>query len=820
MIYKLHLTTLACLMLAFSLKAQVCNGPLSGNYTINKTQATAGTNFTSFADALSALHTCGVSGPVWFSVTAGTGPYNERVVINPISNASAVNTVSFNGNGETITYGTTDSAERATIKLNGADHIILSNLVINATGTATVKGGIGVQLTNNADSNTINQCRINLGLATTTAFAGIAINTTGGSATIAALNSTCNGNSITQDTVNGGGYSVTLAGTATDRNKNNRITGNFLLNNSSYGVYSVGAENLLVEANDISRPDRTANATNNFSAIQLGANNMKCRISANAIHNLLISTAASVGKIYGISLSSCKATAGNENEISNNIIYDLRGNGSLAGIYHSASEYAFYYHNTISLDDTASAASATMFAKGAHFDGALGVHFINNIITVSRSGGAAKTCIDFGTMTALQMSSFISDHNDLFYGAAAAASGGVGYSGSTVYTTLNDWQTALSKDAHSVSINPQYNSLSTGNLLPVTATLDNIGVPVGTQTDITGAARSLAAPDAGAYEFGTIPFCNPPVNVTLTDSLAFWNTTTAPAYEFTIDQSQYAPSSGTATSDTFTLVNNLVRGMIYYIHVRSNCGAGLQSGWATASYLVPCSLSLPVISSSRDSFAICQGDSLLLKSNSDSGLTYQWRTNGHKIPGATDANYMAHLAGSYELVIADGPYCIDTSAAVNVVVWPLPSPVISYNNGVFSVDQSYSSYQWKLGNNAISGATDSTYTPTQKGAYSVTVTNANGCTGTSARTSIYITGIEEVSETNRVAIYPNPTNGKVYLQTDTPVTITVFSSEGKMLLQLENTREADLKDLPAGLYWLHVSGRNGTTLRTVSVVKN
>lgn len=821
MIYKLHLImALFCLSLGFFSKAQICNGSLSGNYTINKTQATAGTNFTSFADAVSTLHTCGVSGPVLFSVTAGSGPYNEHVVINPVSNASAINTIRFNGNGETITYGTTDSAERATIKLNGADHIILDNLVINATGTATVKAGIGVQLTNNADSNTINQCRINLGLTTTTAFAGVAINTAGASATTAALNSTCNGNIITHDTINGGGYSVTIAGTATATNKNNKVAGNFLWNNSSCGVYSVGAENLIVEANNISRPDRTSNLTNNFAAVQLGANNKKCLVSKNIVHNLLNSTAASVGKIYGISLTGCKAVTGKENEISNNIIYDLRGNGSLAGIYHTTSEYTFYYHNTISLDDTASTATAITFAKGAHFDGALSVRFSNNIITVSRHGGSGKTCIDFGTMSAAQLNSFESDHNDLYYGAAPIAAGGVGYSGATVYTTLNDWQTALSKDMHSVSINPQYSSVSTGNLLPVTAALDNIGAPVGLQTDIAGVSRSLAMPDAGAYEFGTIPVCDPPASVVLTDSLAFWNTTTASGYEFAIDQSQYAPSSGTTTSDTFTLVNNLAGGIVYYIHVRSNCGTGLQSGWTTAFYQVPCHLSLPVITSSRDSFAFCQGDSILLKGNADTAFTYQWRTNGHKISGATNANYMAHLAGAYELVIAAGPNCLDTSAVVNVVVWPLPAPVISYNNGVFSVDQSYSSYQWKLGNTAISGATDSTYAPTQKGAYSVTVTNANGCAGTSARTSIYTTGLKEAPEAKTMAIYPNPTKGKVYLQTKTPVNVTVFGSDGKILLRQENVHDADLSDLPAGLYWLRVSDKNGTTTEAMAITKN
>ncbi|PZF71380.1 T9SS type A sorting domain-containing protein [Taibaiella soli] len=813
------LTILCVLFFVFS-KAQICNGPLNGNYTINKLQPTSGGNFNSFSDAVAALNLCGVSGPVLFTVTQGSGPYNERVVINPVNNASATNTVTFSGNGETISYGTTDTAEHATIKLNGADHIVLEHLVINAIGSTAVKAGIGIQLSNRADSNVISQCSINLGLSTTTAFAGITINTTGASATTAMTGSTCNGNLIMDDTVNGGGYSITTVGTATATNKNNQIIGNYLLNNSAYGVYSVGSENLLVEANNITRPDRTANVTNNFAAIQLGAYNRSSKVSKNIIHNLLISIAAGVGKIYGISLSSCKATLGNENEISNNLVYDLRGNGSVAGIYHTASEFTFYYHNTISLDHAASTAAASTFTKGAHFDGAQSVRFIDNIITVSRGGASAKTCIDFGTMSAVQMNSFVSDNNDLYYGAAQSATNGVGYAGSSVYVTLNDWQTALSKDVHSVSFDPQYSNAAVGYLLPTSLSIDNIGQPLGLTTDIAGNARSSAAPDAGAYEFGTIPFCNAPANVTLTDSIAFWNATAASGYEYSIDQNLYAPASGTNTTDTFTLVNNLTRGAVYYLHVRANCSAGLNSAWVTSAYFVPCNLPQLIITGSRDSFTFCQGDSILLKGNVNPGYTYQWRKNGSKISGATNANYMTHLAGVYELIVAAGPNCIDTSASVNVVVMPLPVPVISYNNGTFSVDQHYSSYQWKLSGNAISGATDSTYTPPQKGTYSVTVTNANGCTGTSAKTTINTTGVEEISGADAIAVYPNPTSGIIQLQAKAPLIISVFNSEGKILLKGENGLQIDLSMLPAGLYWLRLANKEGITVKTIPVTKN
>jgi hypothetical protein len=106
----------------------------NGVYTINKTAPSTwpgppGSNFTSFAAAYAAM-SCGIGGPVTFNVVAGSGPYTEQLIMNPIINANATNTVTFNGNGETITSPTTNT-ERAVIKLKGADYIRFDNLVIN-----------------------------------------------------------------------------------------------------------------------------------------------------------------------------------------------------------------------------------------------------------------------------------------------------------------------------------------------------------------------------------------------------------------------------------------------------------------------------------------------------------------------------------------------------------------------------------------------------------------------------------------------------------------------------------------------------------------
>src|SRR5207237_486407 len=104
--------------------------PLSGNYTINPGMPAGATNFQTLAAAASNLSCAGVAGPVVFDVTNGS--YNEQVVLGYIPGTSATNTVLFNGNGSTISFAGV-TGERATVRLNDADHVTLDNFIINAT---------------------------------------------------------------------------------------------------------------------------------------------------------------------------------------------------------------------------------------------------------------------------------------------------------------------------------------------------------------------------------------------------------------------------------------------------------------------------------------------------------------------------------------------------------------------------------------------------------------------------------------------------------------------------------------------------------------
>ncbi|MBL7741540.1 MAG: gliding motility-associated C-terminal domain-containing protein [Chitinophagaceae bacterium] len=477
----------------------------AGTYTIDQTSPASASNFVSFNDAKAAM-ACGIDGPVVFNVVANTGPYIEQLVLDSIPGTSATNTVTFNGNGETIEFLSVNSAERAVIKLNGADYIGFYNLVINATGTATTEYGYGVQMINNADNNTVNNCTININTTSTstTNYAGVLINSSTTSVT-ATGDSRCDNNIISFNTITGGYAGVAVvANSATNQTQSNRVLFNTIMDFHTYGVYVNGSNNILVEGNNISRPIRDNSGTIVYG-IYFTTVSQNARISKNRVHNMYDAVPGTANDIYGIYLTTVDAPAGAENVVSNNALYNLNGQGTIYGIYNAGSDNAWYYHNSISIDNTAS--TSTEVTRGFYqLTAATGLRYNNNIVTISRGGTAAKHAIYMGTAT----TTFTSNRNN-FYIDPATSNAFVGFLNAN-QATLANWQTASSQDANSLSVDPLYSNAPAGNLQPNFAPLDNQGAPVlpAVTTDINSALRNATTPDIGAWEFAVLPCTTPP----------------------------------------------------------------------------------------------------------------------------------------------------------------------------------------------------------------------------------------------------------------------------------------------------------------------
>ncbi|HEY2094264.1 MAG TPA: hypothetical protein VGJ81_20540, partial [Thermoanaerobaculia bacterium] len=128
----------------------------------------------------------------------------------------------------------------------------------------------------------------------------------------------------------------------------------------------------------------------------------------------------------------------------------------------------------------------------------------------------------------------------------------------------------------------------------------------------------------------------------------------------------------------------------------------------------------------------CAGGSVTL--TAPSYATYLWSN------GATTQAITVNSSGNYSVTVTDANGCSGTSAATGVTVNPLPTPAISSSGAttfcaggnVTLTASSASSYLWST------GATTQAIAVNASGNYSVTVTDANGCTASSAATAVTV----------------------------------------------------------------------------------
>ena len=716
----------------------------AGTYTINSAVATGGSNFQSYNAAVSAI-SCGTTGPVVFNVVAGSGPYNEQVTIPQISTNSATNTITFNGNNTTINYNNASTSNYAIFKLDGADYIRVKkvNIVPNAAST----NAFGILITNDADNDIIDSCTVDLGQTVTgTNFSGIIV---GGSSTSATTGTVpCDSNIISNNTVIGGYYCVTNVGTSTTSQYNNQFLNNTIRDYYVYGLYMIYNTGTQVIGNDLHRTNRPSSST--FYGIVNSTGNLKSNISRNRIHNPF--TVYTTGTTGYYLYNSNTGALGFENVFSNNAVYNMDGLAGTQYIMYSYGNYAKWYHNTISSDY----AGATSGATYGYYQASSTYNVVevkNNIISVTRGGTGAKYAVYHSTAGYAT----VMNNNDYFVGNGAL----VGYYGAAT-TTLANWQTASGQDANSVSLDPVFTAPATGNLLPTSVPLNNLGTPVGITTDILGLGRSATVPDMGAYEFGSAP-CNAITGlaasaITSTTATLSWTAVTgASGYEYVIDNVATNPAgAGTAITAATYNATGLTPYTQYYAHVRTNCNPGLST-WVTISFTTLCANPVATITV-NGATSVCAPDSVLLHANRASGISYQWKKNTVVIAGATDSLYYARTSGDYTVTTSIST-CNTTSAITTinvnakpdttVTVTPTSGIICSGNTAALSgVAVTGATYQWYLNGAPISGANTSTYTASAAGDYRLRVTNATSCTDTSTVHTIV------VNQTPTVGISP------------------------------------------------------------------
>ena len=237
---------------------------------------------------------------------------------------------------------------------------------------------------------------------------------------------------------------------------------------------------------------------------------------------------------------------------------------------------------------------------------------------------------------------------------------------------------------------------------------------------------------------------NQSTNVCVSPTLS-WNAVSgATSYRLQVSTSSAFTSTvydNAALTGTSATINGLNRGSTYYWRANAT-GSGGTSGWSA-----PWSFSTrDVTISASGPTVFCEGGSVQLTGPSASGVTYQWLRNGNPISGAVQAFYVATESGNFTLQVNQGG-CSTPSDPLTILVHPLPTAEITPQGGAdicqgqsVTLDAVYvpvASYQWQKDGVDISGAIGGSYSVTENGSYTVSV-SVSGCTSLSLPTNITV----------------------------------------------------------------------------------
>ena len=172
----------------------------------------------------------------------------------------------------------------------------------------------------------------------------------------------------------------------------------------------------------------------------------------------------------------------------------------------------------------------------------------------------------------------------------------------------------------------------------------------------------------------------------------------------------------------------------YTLTVKGKCFTSISPP-ITVNFYNPPDSSLTIL---QDTSNVCRKGALTIEAPNNKNYIYRWLRDGINIMTADSSNYKlyANNSGFYKVVIKDSTGCKAT-ASENVKIDKLINSNVNYTGTGYIcygkslalnvLSDANNTYQWKLNNKDIPGATSYTYTADSSGFYSVEISNILNC---------------------------------------------------------------------------------------------
>ncbi|MEX1202723.1 MAG: M36 family metallopeptidase [Ferruginibacter sp.] len=299
-------------------------------------------------------------------------------------------------------------------------------------------------------------------------------------------------------------------------------------------------------------------------------------------------------------------------------------------------------------------------------------------------------------------------------------------------------------------------------------------------------------------------------------------------------------------------VGTAINGYQYRVLINGTCTVDLTSAAATLNVNTPVTIQTQPVS-----IVGCAGNNVNISVGATgTSLTYQWQlsvnggafinlSNSSLYSGVTTS--VLNIAGintnmngyNYRVIVTGAPCGAVNSTGASLIVTALPNAVLvaaeyrSINPSVpttlfttVSPVGTYS-YQWYRNGNLVNGVSGSSYPMDvdKLGAYTVTVTDVNGCSISSNLVNV------SDSVSNQLFIYPNPNNGvfqvRYYNATNgnEQRTLNVYDAKGAKVYSKQynaapiyDRMDVDLRNVASGVYTVDLTTSLGKRLASGSLL--